>query len=101
MNEFGSKDPRETEIFTFNFTSKLATSEIIITSDVIVSVDFGADASCADLLIGDSFISGSKIGQLITGGVLGTVYLLTCEITTSLSQTLILSGTVEIIQSNG
>lgn len=87
----------ETATETFDFTSRLAPTETISTAIVTASVYSGTDASPSSIISGSTTISGQKVTQKITGGVLGVTYKLLCTITTSTSQTLQLSGFLVII----
>lgn len=87
----------ETEILTFDFTSRLASGETISTATTTASVYSGTDAAPSSIVSGGSTITGQKVTQAITAGVLGVTYELLCTITTSLSQTLQLSGYLTVI----
>jgi hypothetical protein len=92
-----AKTSGETVIETFNFISRLASSETISTAAVAAIVYSGTDASPASLISGTATISGQTVTQAVTGGVLGVVYKLTCTITTSLSQTLSVTGLLAVV----
>lgn len=94
---FEGKLSGETVIETFDFTSRLSTAETISTAAVTATVYSGTDASPSSIVSGSATISGQKVTQKITAGTLGVTYLLLCTITTSLSQTLLLSGYLVIV----
>lgn len=94
---FDGKLLGETVTETFDFTSRLASGETISTAVVTSSVYSGTDASPSSMISGANTISGTKVTQKITGGTLGVVYKLLCTITTSLSQTLQLSGFLAVV----
>lgn len=102
MSRIGLNGKRagETSLETFDFTSKLSASETVSTASVAATVYSGTDASPSALISGTSTISGQKVTQLITGGLLGVVYLLVCTITTSLSQTRKLSAYLVIVEDS-
>jgi hypothetical protein len=77
---------------TFDFTSQLATGETISTQSVACSVFTGVDASPSSMISGAASHSGAIVTQLIIGGVAGVIYELVCTVTTSLGQTLKLTG---------
>jgi hypothetical protein len=87
----------ETITTTFDFTSRLAASETISTATVTASVYSGTDSSPSSIVSGSATISGQKVTQKITAGTLGVVYKLICTITTSTSQTLILSAFLAVV----
>ncbi len=94
---FDAKTVGETVNEVFDFTSRLALAETISTAVVTAIVYSGTDASPSAIVSGSASISGKKVTQAITAGTLGVVYLLKCEITTSLSQTLDLQAFLPII----
>jgi hypothetical protein len=73
----------------FDFISSLAVGELITSQSVIATVYSGNDPNPSALISGTAAVQNvTQVIQLITGGVLGVIYDLTCEITTSLGQTL-------------
>lgn len=94
---FEGKLAGETVTETFDFASRLAASETISTALVTSTVYSGTDASPSAIISGLAAISGTKVTQKITAGTLGVVYKLLCTITTSLGQTLQLSGFLAVI----
>lgn len=87
----------ETKTYTWDFTSQLAASETILTAICTASVYSGTDASPSGLLSGLATISGQKVTQNLTAGVLGVIYEVLCSIVTSLGQTLQLSSYIAVI----
>lgn len=87
----------ETVTEIFDFTSRLAAAETISTAAVTAVVYSGTDASPSSIVSGSATISGQKVTQKIAAGTLGVTYLLTCTITTSTSQTLLLEGFLVVI----
>ena len=94
---FEGKLVGETVAEIFDFTSRLSPTETISTAIVTASVYSGTDASPSSIISGSTTISGQKVTQRITAGVLGVTYKLLCTITTSSGQTLQLSGFLVII----
>lgn len=80
----------------FDFTSQLAVAETISSATVTATVYSGTDASPA-ILSGSPSVSGPRVSQTLTGGVVGVTYKLTCAATTSLSKVLVLAGFTTII----
>jgi hypothetical protein len=75
-----------------DFISRLAANETIVTATCNCTVYSGIDPSPSSMLIGPAGINGTVVEQEVGGGVLGTIYELLFTITTSLGQTLELSG---------
>ena len=91
------KPQSETSKVTFDFISKLAIGETISTATTTAAVWSGADSVPSSLISGAASISGTKVSQMLTGGVAGTVYKLSCTITTSSGQTLTIWGIVPVL----
>ena len=92
----GPQDPSEKRLIYFDFSAWLVGGETISTAVVTaVNVD-GADSVGATMPQGSANISGSVVRQLVASGTLNHLYRLSCVITTSLGQTLALSGTMLI-----
>ena len=87
----------ETVTETFDFTSRLGATETLSTAVVTASVYSGTDASPSAIISGSPTISGKKVTQKVTTGTLGVTYELLCTVSTSLGQTLQLSGFLVII----
>lgn len=87
----------ETQTYTFDFTSRLAPSETISTQVVTAVTYSGTDASPSSIISGSASASGQKVTQKITAGTLGVTYLLTCTITTSAGQTLLLEAFLTVV----
>jgi len=93
-------DPKllgETKTITFDFTSSLAIGETISTQTVTASTYSGTDAVPSGVISGAASASGTVVSQKITGGVLGVMYELLCQITTSLGQTLQQSAFLAVV----
>jgi hypothetical protein len=73
----------------FDFTSVLGVGETISTQVVTAAVYSGNDSSPSAIISGAASVQNiTQVIQLLTAGVLGVIYALTCRITTSLGQTL-------------
>lgn len=92
-----SKPSNETRSEVFDFTSRLAIGETISTASVTATVYSGTDASPSAVVSGSASISGSQVTQMLTGGVEGNVYLLSCVAITSASQQLRLDGFLAVV----
>lgn len=73
----------------FNFASNLAAGETISSASTTATVYSGTDASPSSIISGAASISGATVTQVITGGVAGVIYLLTCTATSSASQAMV------------
>lgn len=94
---FPPKSASETTKVVFDFVSRLAVGETIVTQTVTAAVWSGVDAAPSSLISGSATASGTKVTQVLTAGTAGVVYKLTCTITTSASQTLILYGYLAVV----
>lgn len=94
---FDAKQAGSTEPRIFDFTSKLAVGETISTATVTAAVYSGVDASPSAIISGSASISGAQVTQKLTAGTAGVIYKLTCSITTSASNTLILTAFLAVI----
>lgn len=97
---FGPKRQSETCYLSppFDFISALAVGETIVTQVVTCVVYSGIDANPSALISGQATVqNGTQVQQLITGGIDGVIYDLKCLITTSLGQTLELTGLLAVL----
>ena len=94
---FPPKKPGETALEPFDFSSQLAAGETISTAGVTVSVWSGTDPSPGSLVSGAASIAAGVVSQAIQGGVSGVIYTLLCQVTTSLGQTLNMSGFLAVL----
>lgn len=97
--EFMPKPAAATRSVVFEFLGELGAGETISTQSVAASVWSGTDASPSAMISGSASASGTQVSQMLTGGVEGVVYNLTCTITTSTGQTLTKSGYLAIAPS--
>lgn len=94
--EIPSKYVGETVKQTFDFAGLLASGETISTQTVTALTYSGTDASPSSIISGSASASGTIVTQALTAGTAGVIYELTCQITTSASQTLQLTGYLAI-----
>lgn len=71
----------------FDFTSKLASGDSIVSAVVTCTTYSGVDPDATALLLGSPINVGGRIKQLLTLGLVGVVYQLQCQVTTTLGQT--------------
>lgn len=78
----------EVVVLPFDFSSSLAAGETISTKTVTATVYSGTDATPSNVISGAATSSGAVVSQKVTAGVLGVIYELLCQVTTSAGQTL-------------
>lgn len=83
----------------WDFSGQLQPSETLVTAACFSTVYSGNDANPQTVVSGAASIINSNTGalQLFAGGVLGTIYLIVCKVTTSLGQTLEQAGYLAVI----
>lgn len=94
-----SKKSGETVTVNFDFASKMnltSTTETISTQSVTASVYSGTDATPSAIISGAASASGTVVSQNITAGTAGVIYILLCNITTNLGQTLQISALLAV-----
>lgn len=84
------KQVGETEIFSVDYRSQLAVGETIISASWGVTAVSGSDPLAFEMIVGSAAILGSKVSQMITGGVIGVTYQPKCAALTSMGQIIIL-----------
>ena len=86
---FDPKVVAASEWFTLDFTRQLAVGETLVTpGTTTVTVVQGVDATPGNMISGSAVVNGSKVSQLLIGGIAGVWYRFTFSSTTSNSQTL-------------
>lgn len=94
---FDGKYSGESIELTFDFTSALAAGETISSAATSAVTYSGTDASPSAVIGAPAEISGQTVKQLVTGGVEGVMYNLTCAAVTSEGQTVQIQGFLAII----
>lgn len=89
-----AKKPSERESFAFNFAQLLPAGVTIASAVWTVTVVQGTDSNPSAMVSGSPLIQGSKVSQLIIGGVDGVEYCLSCQATFSDGQKPILCDTL-------
>jgi hypothetical protein len=92
-----SKKLGETVFQNIDFISQLGVNETILTATCTCNVYTGTDPSPSSMIDGVALVTGTVVSQLVTGGVVGTIYELLASVTTSLGQTLELSGYLAVV----
>ena len=78
----------ETHKVTFDFANQLEVGESVSSASVSAAVYSGTDSTPAAILSGGPSVASPQVSQKVTGGVAGTVYVVTCLATTSAGLTL-------------
>lgn len=89
-----TKQTDTTEWFTFDFTNMMIPGESLssITSVVNTQVSGDTDETPSAMLSGSASISGKTVLQLVTGGLNECVYMMVVTVSTSASNTLVLTA---------
>jgi len=94
---FSPKREAEQIICTFDYTKLLGTGETIQSALWTSELVEGVDAAPNDMISGGASVAGSKVSQLIIGGVDDNIYRLICAATTTAQ---VLHGTALIQVDN-
>ncbi len=97
MSSFSYKLTTESEQFTFDFSTIIASGETISSAAIVVEVKDGTDPTPSAIVIGSPTISGSRVAQRIAGGLDGVTYRLEMTITTSLTNVYTLVGDLPVL----
>lgn len=82
----------------FDFTPVLAAGETISTATIFSWVYTGVDSNPISIISGSPIVSGSVVKQLFTGGQIGTIYGVNCQVVTSLGQTISLPAYLAVVR---
>ena len=93
----GTKAVGEVTPITFDFISKLASSETILSGAATVTVWSGIDANPQALVSGTPTVSGTKVVVTLTGGQPGCIYKIACAATTNASTIYIISTVIPVV----
>jgi hypothetical protein len=88
--DFTPKRIAEREVFTVDYAALLGTGETITTAVWSITAQRGIDASASAMIQGSATISGTKVSQVISGGLADVFYAPMCIATTSTGQALVL-----------
>ena len=88
VGDFSPTDPTAIEVYSFDFTKRLAAGEMLLSSAWTMTVTSGIDPLPGNHLIGGSTITGSVSSQMIGGCIAAVTYTLFAQVTTSGGQTL-------------
>ena len=81
MYTLPAKTPTEAKLCTFDFTTEAASGSVLSGPTVAKAVISGADPGAASLTIGAAIVTGMQAQALVSGGLTGVVYQLTCTVT--------------------
>lgn len=94
---FPSKRAAAYEKYTVDFASRLPIGATISSASVAATVYSGTDAAASNIVSGSASISGTRVTQLIIGGVSGVIYELTFTANTSDGQVLKVEGYLAVL----
>lgn len=97
---FEGKKNGETRKEVFDFTSSLAPGETISNASTAAVTYSGTDTAPSGIISGTASISGAKVTQALTAGVIGVTYLLTCTANTSTLQVLQLQAFLTVVPAS-
>lgn len=92
----GQKESAETLCVWFDFISLLSPGESVALGAVEVAVYSGTDPAPRIIASGSALVEGSRVGQLLTGGIPGVTYEITATAQTSGASLLSLIGFLTI-----
>lgn len=95
-----AKDVGETVQISLEFLSRLRIGETLGTCTASISVLSGIDASPNSMLQGLPSIIGTSVSQVVKGGVLGNIYLLSLAARTSLNNIYVQETAIAIPSNN-
>jgi hypothetical protein len=93
---FSYKLTTENELFTFDFSPILGTTETISSASCTIQVKDGTDANPSAIKVGSPAINGSLVVQRVSGGLNGVTYRLEMTVTTSLTNVYTLVGDLPV-----
>lgn len=93
---FSYKLTTENELFTFDYSPILTSTETINSASCTVQVKDGTDANPNNIKVGSPAISGTKVVQRISGGLSGVTYRLEMTVNTSLTNVYTLVGDLAV-----
>lgn len=91
------KTAGETLKMTWDFTAKLGTGETVTGITSFTAVNAATGAVSADLTFTGQAAVSPLATALVAGGVAGTVYVVSCKVTTSLGQAPVVEGAVCVV----
>lgn len=99
-DSFSYKITTESELFTFDFSQVLSSSETISTATCTAIVMNGTDPSPSSILVGAAVISNRTASQRVANGVSEVTYRLQMTITTSLGNTYVGVGDLPVYSAD-
>jgi hypothetical protein len=86
--DFTPKRVGESEVLTVDFADLLGEGEIILSASWSMRIKVGSDPAASSMIQGSVTVTGTKVSQMVTGGVAGVLYEPLCTALTSLDQVL-------------
>ena len=95
-DEFDSKDPSEKIPLTFDFSS--LTSEVLSNPTITITWHSGPKQSgdLSGMILGSAVVSGQSVVQKVQGGLVDTVYKITCQVDTATGLRYVLAGLLPV-----
>jgi len=78
MHTLPAKTPSEAKLVTFDFTTEAVAGNTLSGPTVAKALISGSDPGAASLTVGSAAAVGLQVQALVSGGVDGCVYQLTC-----------------------
>ena len=97
MSAFSYKLTTESENFAFSYANILASTETIVSADLVVEVKDGSDSNPTAIVSGTPTINGAIVSQRILGGLDSVTYRLEMTATTSLGNVYTLVGDLPVL----
>ena len=89
---FSSKHAADTTRLPFNFLSQIPRNEYLVSATVTIRVYMGNDPGGSLVAVGPPTIARAVATQMLTGGIAGCIYRLTCRGTTQVGRQTFLSA---------
>lgn len=86
MYTLPAKTPSEAKLVTFDFATEAAAGVALSTPSVAKAVISGTDPAAIGLTIGAVIATGLQAQALVSGGIAGVVYKLTCTVNAANSE---------------
>ena len=83
MYTLPAKTPTEQKLVTFDYTTEAVAGNTLSSPGVAKALISGADPGAAGLTVGAAVVVGLQAQALVSGGVDGAVYQLTCTVDAS------------------
>lgn len=86
----------ESRLLSWDFAAELAEGEALTGAPTFVVVDGSTGEVSTGLTVGTPAVSGARVQALVSGGVAGMLYFVTCTALTDAGQTLQVRGGITV-----